>query len=181
MPRNAVASWSAAVLCRFSAYRERLQPGTDTPLAFPAYGRARLAMRLITYGEYRCIPLKDGNHPLFPDAPLVLNELKDTIKEERLAEIKPKKAESVGVVEAPRGTLYYHLHTDDSGIVTDAEICIPTQQNVIHLEKDIAKYVEEMVAKNADKEKISMQIEKMIRAYDPCMSCATHFLKINWL
>ena len=94
---------------------------------------------------------------------------------------KPKKATGIGVVEAPRGTLYYRLDLDEKGIVTFADLCIPTQQNIIHLEKDIAAYVEYLLKQNKTKQQISMQVEKMIRAYDPCMSCATHFLKINWV
>jgi len=111
----------------------------------------------------------------------ILENLKNNLKEEKPVPIKPKKSEAVGVVEAPRGTLYYHFKIDETGKIIDVDICIPTQQNVIHMEKDIAKYVEELLAKKLNKEKISLEVEKLIRAYDPCMSCATHFLKINWL
>ena len=111
----------------------------------------------------------------------ILQDLKKTLKPEKPLVPKPKKSVGIGVVEAPRGTLYYYLDLDEKGIVRKCDLCIPTQQNVIHLEKDIAKYVEELVAENKSKKEISMQVEKMIRAYDPCMSCATHFLKINWL
>ena len=92
----------------------------------------------------------------------------------------PKGSVGVGVMEAPRGTLYYKLALDGKGVVQAVELCIPTQQNIIHLEKDIASYVEHMLKKGFDKKKISYEVEKMIRAYDPCMSCATHFLKIDW-
>jgi len=110
----------------------------------------------------------------------ILEELKDNIKNE--TPIKPivKKSQGIGVVEAPRGTLYYHLKLNDKGIVTYANLCIPTQQNIIHLEKDLIKYINELLEKKASKDKISFEAEKLIRAYDPCMSCATHFLKIDW-
>jgi coenzyme F420-reducing hydrogenase alpha subunit len=110
----------------------------------------------------------------------ILKDLQKTLKKEKLAKIIPKKSVGVGVVEAPRGTLYYKIDFGPAGKVTHADICIPTQQNIIHLEKDIAKYVESLLAKKMTKEKISLEVEKMIRAYDPCMSCATHFLKIDW-
>ncbi len=100
-------------------------------------------------------------------------------KKEPLVKIKPRKSTGIGVVEAPRGTLYYRLDLDEKGIVQFADLCIPTQQNAIHLEKDIAKLVGGMLDK--EKAEISMAVEKLIRAYDPCMSCATHFLKINWV
>ncbi|MFH1585204.1 MAG: Ni/Fe hydrogenase subunit alpha [archaeon] len=102
------------------------------------------------------------------------------IKPEKPIIPKPKKGTGIGVVEAPRGTLYYHLDLDKKGIVTHCDLCIPTQQNIIHLEKDIASYVEQMLKEGKGQKKIEMEIEKMIRAYDPCMSCATHFLKVRW-
>ena len=111
----------------------------------------------------------------------ILKDLKATLKPEKPIVPTPKKSVGIGVVEAPRGTLYYYLDLDEKGIVTKCDLCIPTQQNVIHLEKDIAKYVEQLVKENKNKKEISILVEKMIRAYDPCMSCATHFLKIDWL
>jgi coenzyme F420-reducing hydrogenase alpha subunit len=100
-------------------------------------------------------------------------------KPERLQIIKPKAGTGVGVVEAPRGTLYYKLVIDEKGVITHADVIVPTQQNQINIERDIAQFVEQNL--HLDKEKMSLEIEKIVRAYDPCMSCATHFLKINWL
>lgn len=94
-----------------------------------------------------------------------------------------KAGEGVGVVEAPRGTLYHYVKLDDQGIVKEAEVIVPTAQNQINIENDIRYLVQEHLDKdgeNMDKELVRFEIEKLIRAYDPCMSCATHFLKINW-
>ncbi len=98
--------------------------------------------------------------------------------DEKPAEAKQKSGLGVGVVEAPRGTLYYKVLIE-KGKIKGADLCIPTQQNIIHMEKDISAYVQKMLSKSKDK--ISLEVEKMVRAYDPCMSCATHFLKINWI
>ncbi len=97
---------------------------------------------------------------------------------EKPAEAVHSGGMGVGVVEAPRGTLYYKVLIE-KGKVKGADLCIPTQQNIRHMEKDISAYVQKMLKK--PKDKISLEVEKMIRAYDPCMSCATHFLKINWI
>lgn len=104
---------------------------------------------------------------------------KTDFKPEKLQILKPKKCTGVGVVEAPRGTLYYKLDIDEKGVITHADVIVPTQQNQINIENDIKTFVEQNLS--MDKEKMSLEIEKIIRAYDPCMSCATHFLKINWL
>lgn len=100
-----------------------------------------------------------------------------SFKNEKPVEPKQKSGLGVGVVEAPRGTLYYKILVE-KGKVAGADLCIPTQQNIIHMEKDIKAYVQKML--NKPKKVISFEVEKLIRAYDPCMSCATHFLKINW-
>ena len=97
--------------------------------------------------------------------------------------IPPKESEGVGVIEAPRGTLYHYVALDNKGIVTNAEIVVPTAQNQINIENDIRKLVQERLDNDGeamDKDKVKLDIEKLIRAYDPCMSCATHFLEINW-
>jgi sulfhydrogenase subunit alpha len=104
---------------------------------------------------------------------------KTEFKPEKLNILQPKKCSGVGVVEAPRGTLYYKVDIDETGMITHADVIVPTQQNQTNIEHDIKQFVEQNI--DMDKEKMSLEIEKIIRAYDPCMSCATHFLKINWL
>jgi len=100
--------------------------------------------------------------------------------------VKPAKmsGEGVGVIEAPRGTLYYYLGIED-GIVKYANLVIPTAQNLINMREDVRKVVTDICGDNIAptrewEVKIKLEVEKMIRAYDPCMSCASHFLKINW-
>ena len=90
-----------------------------------------------------------------------------------------KSAIGVGVIEAPRGTLYHKLAVDDKGIVKEGEVIVPTGQNQISIELDIAKYIQD----NLDKPKaeLTLECEKIIRAYDPCMSCAAHFLEVEWI
>lgn len=99
-------------------------------------------------------------------------------KPEPRPETAAKEGRGVGVIEAPRGTLYYGMSMDKSGKIVYGNLVIPTAQNQIKMEKDI-KF---LVSKNLDKDKkfISHEIEKLIRAYDPCMTCATHFLRVNW-
>ena len=99
-------------------------------------------------------------------------------KEEHNEPVEIKAGEGVGLLEAPRGTLYYMLSIDKTGKVKYGNIIVPTQQNQIGMEKSIVQLVEDNLDK--DKKQIEFEIEKLIRAYDPCMSCASHFLRINW-
>lgn len=94
---------------------------------------------------------------------------------------KPTKSHGVGVgvIEAPRGTLYHRVEINEDGIVTKGSIVVPTGQNHVNIEQDIGKRIEELLTQNADKKTIQSEMEKLIRAYDPCMSCASHFLKLQ--
>ena len=99
-------------------------------------------------------------------------------KPEQAAPVAIKEGQGVGLLEAPRGTLYYMLSIDKAGKVKYGRIIVPTQQNQISMEKSVVHVVENNIEKS--KKEIEYEIEKMIRAYDPCMSCASHFLRVNW-
>ena len=101
-------------------------------------------------------------------------------KEEKAPFVVMKEGEGTGLLEAPRGTLYYMLSVDKTGKVRYGNIIVPTQQNQISMEKSILAMVEDKLPSGMDKSQIELEIEKLVRAYDPCMSCASHFLKINW-
>ncbi|MFH1229122.1 MAG: nickel-dependent hydrogenase large subunit [Candidatus Aenigmatarchaeota archaeon] len=100
-------------------------------------------------------------------------------KPEPKPEFKIGKCRGVGVIEAPRGTLYYAISLEKDGRIDYGNLVIPTAQNQIKMENDIRT----LVYQNLDKKRpfIKHEIEKLIRAYDPCMTCATHFLKVNWV
>ena len=115
------------------------------------------------------------------DASLEIIEELDQINQEPLPKITPKAGIGIGVIEAPRGTLYHQLSIDEKGFVQKAEIIVPTGQNQIVMEKGIHQIVKRLISQNTNKEKITYEVEKFIRAFDPCMSCAAHFLKIKWL
>ena len=100
------------------------------------------------------------------------------IKEEASVPVVPKKSSGVGVIEAPRGLLFYKLDVDENGIIEGGKIIVPTAQNQINIEADVKKLVEDNIDK--DRSELEHMIEMLIRAYDPCMSCASHFLKFKW-
>ncbi len=99
-------------------------------------------------------------------------------KEEPKPEVKIKEGQGIGVIEAPRGTLYYMLSVDNDGKIKYGNLVIPTAQNQIKMENDIKELIPQILDKS--REEIELELEKLIRAYDPCMSCASHFLRVNW-
>jgi coenzyme F420-reducing hydrogenase alpha subunit len=100
-------------------------------------------------------------------------------KEEPHVPIPVKEGDGVGLIEAPRGTLYYMLSIGKEGKVRFGNIIVPTSQNQINMERDIVQLVEQNI--DMEKKKLEFEIEKLIRAYDPCMSCASHFLRVKWI
>lgn len=110
----------------------------------------------------------------------------DIIENLKIVSEKPiiptrKSGVGIGVIEAPRGALYYKLEVDDLGKIKTGQIVVPTGQNQIGIEGSIRKYLEQNIEKLVDKESVEHEVEKIVRAYDPCMSCASHFLKFRWL
>lgn len=99
-------------------------------------------------------------------------------KKEEIVKPTNMSGEGVGAIEAPRGTLYYWMKIQD-GKVEYANLVIPTAQNLVNMREDIRLMVHKLIDKGEDA--IKKEAEKLIRAYDPCMSCASHFLRINWL
>ena len=107
----------------------------------------------------------------------------DILKSIRIVNEKPvvatrKAGVGVGVVEAPRGILYHMAKTDENGILIDYDVIVPTAQNQINIENDLKKFFNENLYK--EEKELKLAAEQIIRAYDPCMSCATNFLKIEW-
>ncbi|MHA1303656.1 MAG: nickel-dependent hydrogenase large subunit, partial [Candidatus Heimdallarchaeaceae archaeon] len=82
--------------------------------------------------------------------------------------------EGVGVVEAPRGTLYHHYKTDKEGRVTKANIIVATTNNNAAICLSVKKAAQEMIKNGLYNEDGLNKIEMAFRAYDPCLACATH-------
>lgn len=82
---------------------------------------------------------------------------------------------AVAAMEAPRGTLYYYYEIGKDGLIKDCNIITPTSQNLARLEEDLKEYLPWLVdAKNICKTECQEKIKMLIRAYDPCLTCATH-------
>ncbi len=101
--------------------------------------------------------------------------LKEYLKEKsRLLMVKYtlKNGRGLAATEAPRGTLYHYYEIDRYGLIRNCNIITPTAQFLDNLENDLKKYLSEAKVKNERDRK--WKINMMVRAYDPCMTCATH-------
>jgi sulfhydrogenase subunit alpha len=97
-----------------------------------------------------------------PDAPCV--------------EVYPQAGIGFGASEAPRGMLYHRYRFGDDGAVLDAKIVPPTAQNLPTIEQDLRRFATANL--EMDREKLTWKLEQAVRNYDPCISCATHFIRI---
>ncbi len=103
--------------------------------------------------------------------------LREGIKQEEPAEVTIRAGTGVGVVEAPRGTLYHSYSFDEVGRLIEADVITPTAQNLANIEKDLRVSVENLI--DEPRESLSSKLEMVVRAYDPCISCAVHLVEVN--
>ena len=89
-----------------------------------------------------------------------------------------KAGRGVGAVDVPRGILFHEYTYDNEGICREANCIIPTNQNHANIQKDMEALLPRIL--DRPKEEIQLNLEMLVRAYDPCISCSTHLLKVEW-
>jgi coenzyme F420-reducing hydrogenase alpha subunit len=97
--------------------------------------------------------------------------------EKAAIDIPVRAASGCGCTEAPRGILYHRYRVDEQGTILDAKIIPPTSQNQKIIEQDLAQFVPKFLT--LPEEELGWRCEQAVRNYDPCISCATHFLKLE--
>jgi coenzyme F420-reducing hydrogenase alpha subunit len=97
--------------------------------------------------------------------------------EQAAVELRPRAGSGHGCSEAPRGILYHRYRLDGAGLIEDATIVPPTAQNQKTIENDLWRFVPRQL--HLPKPELTLRCEQLVRSYDPCISCATHFLKLQ--
>ncbi len=147
-----------------------------TPLAeaaraeFRAFAKEGLVQSTLAYHWARMVELvfcAEGIKELLLDPDITGSELKvDGAMGNR----------GIGVIEAPRGTLFHHYEIDDDGLVTKANLIVSTTNNNRAMNQSIRRVALDHLDGKKLTEPLLNRIEVAIRAYDPCLSCATHAL-----
>jgi coenzyme F420-reducing hydrogenase alpha subunit len=162
-------SYLCGPLARFALGYERLSPlareaaraaGLDATERNPFRSIVVRCVELV-YAADEALRLIDEYDE--PDAPAV--------------DVEPRAGIGYGCTEAPRGILYHRYRLADDGTILDAKIVPPTSQNQRTIEEDLRGVVERSL--DLSDEQLSLRCEQTIRNYDPCISCATHFLKLE--
>jgi coenzyme F420-reducing hydrogenase alpha subunit len=92
----------------------------------------------------------------------------------------PVDGSGCAATEAPRGLLYHHYRIDQTGKIQSARIVPPTSQNQRQIETDLREYLNARLARQVPRDELALDCEKLVRTYDPCISCSTHFLPVKW-
>jgi sulfhydrogenase subunit alpha len=101
------------------------------------------------------------------------------VPDQSFVETTPKEGVGWGCTEAPRGICWHRYRLDDAGIIQDAKIVPPTSQNQRTIENDLLQFVQKNL--HLSNEELTWQCEQAVRNYDPCISCATHSLKLHFV
>jgi coenzyme F420-reducing hydrogenase alpha subunit len=91
--------------------------------------------------------------------------------------IKPHAGVGFGATEAPRGLLYHRYRLESDGTIAEARIVPPTSQNQASIEEDLASFIGGFL--DLPDDDLRHRCEQTVRNYDPCISCATHFLRLE--
>lgn len=93
--------------------------------------------------------------------------------------VQPRAGRGSAAVEAPRGILFHTYEFDSNGDCVAANLCIPTNQNHANIQLDFEKFVPEFIGNGEDALRLGLQM--LVRSYDPCISCSTHMLNVEFV
>ena len=118
-------------------------------------------------------------HCVFDSIAIIDKLLSNGLKNEKPNQNITKHGMGIGSTEVPRGILYHEYTYDRKGLILDANCIIPTGQNLGNIDDDMKKLVPEILDKS--KEEITLHLEMLVRAYDPCISCSVHMLDVDFI
>jgi sulfhydrogenase subunit alpha len=170
--RHLRQSYMVGALARFNNNYEQLQPkakeaaqklGMYPKVTNPFLNSAAQVVEIVHCSE---------------DAIQIIDQLLATgVRPETPAPARQPNGEGVGVCEVPRGLLIHHYTIGEDGKMAAANCIIPTNQNLANLEQDMQAFVPRILDKPI--EKMQLDLEMLVRAYDPCISCSVHVLKVE--
>ena len=165
--------YSVGPLARFNVAK-----GFDTPLANEAFQQffatfgGKPVHNILGYHWARAIELLHCAEKV-----RMLAKDPEITNQDARAELGEVTGEGVGIIEAPRGTLIHHYHTDERGIVTDANIVVATTHNKGPINLAVRKAAKHFIKNGKVDEAILNHVEMAYRPYDLCLGCATHAVK----
>lgn len=166
-------SYMVGALARFNLNHEQL-----TPLAKKV--AAETGLEAPCYNPYMnsIAQLVEAPHSVEECIRLIAEILDKGLKKED-CRVEVKEGRGVGAVDVPRGILFHEYTYDKNGICVEANCVIPTNQNHANIQRDMETLLPSIIGR--PQEEIRLMLEMLVRAYDPCVSCSTHFLKVEFV
>ena len=170
--KNARDSYMVGALARFNINHEQLLPKAKSAAAELGLVAPNFNPFMITVAQ-----LVEVIHVVEHSIQIIDRLFEKGLKEEPNM-VSPKRGRGISSVEAPRGILFHDYSYGESGVLKEANCVIPTNQNHNNIQKDFEALVPIILSKPEDE--ISLTLEMLVRAYDPCISCSAHMLRTSF-
>ena len=171
--KNVRDSYMVGALARFNNNHDQLSPRAKKVAA-------ALGLKAPCYNPFlnTVVQVVEAVHAVDESIRLIDEVLDKGLKEED-RRILLKAGKGVGAVDVPRGILFHDYTYDKNGICREANCIIPTNQNHANIQKDMEALLPQIL--NQPQDEIRLKLEMLVRAYDPCISCSTHLLKVKFV
>ncbi|MBF0106135.1 MAG: Ni/Fe hydrogenase subunit alpha [Deltaproteobacteria bacterium] len=173
--KNKLQSYMAGALARFNNNYEQLHAEAKKTAA-------TLGLKPVCTNPYMnsAAQLVEVVHSVHEGLSLIDQLINNGLREEPL--VKPTRYEKgASAVEVPRGILFHEYIYDWDGMCLTGNCIIPTNQNHANIQHDMEKLVPELLNKDLTEQQIALHLEMLVRAYDPCISCSTHYLDVRFI
>jgi len=167
-------SYMVGALARFNLNSHQLSP--------LAKGWAsKFGLEAINYNPFMntVAQLVEFVHSIEDSIGLIDKLLERGVDREERPKFEVRAGRGVGAVDVPRGILFHDYTYNDKGICTKANCIIPTNQNHNNINKDMQAFAPTLLDK--PEKEIELNLEMLVRAYDPCISCSTHYLDVRFV
>lgn len=166
-------AYSVGALARVNNNFDQLHPAAQQTAA-------DLGLRVPCYNPYmnNVAQVVEIVHCAHDSLAMLEQALDQGLVEEDLGYTK-QAGRGYGATEVPRGILFHEYAFDDQGLCCDANAIIPTSQNINNIERDMKDFVPRMLP-SMSKEELTLHMEMLLRAYDPCISCSVHMLNVEF-
>jgi coenzyme F420-reducing hydrogenase alpha subunit len=173
--KNRLRSYAAGALARFNVNYDQLHP--EAKKVAETLGLAPVCTNPYMNSVAQVV---ECVHAVYESVRLIDELLEEGLKDEGL--VQPTRYGSgVSAVEVPRGILYHDYSYDEDGMCVRANCIIPTNQNHGNIQVDFEELVPQLLEAGAPEDDIALKLSMLVRAYDPCISCSTHHLDVEFV
>jgi coenzyme F420-reducing hydrogenase alpha subunit len=173
--RNRLDSYAAGALARFNVNYDQLRP--EAKAVAEQLGLAPVCTNPYMNTVAQVVEIV---HSVYEGVRLLDELIAEGVVEEPVVQ-PTKSGTGATAVEVPRGILFHEYTFDDEGFCTSADCIIPTGQNHANIQADFEALLPWLLGQGKSEDEIRLAFEMLVRAYDPCISCSTHHLDVEFV